>query len=69
MGVHISTGVRGGFVFIVVYFHNSLGAKGLNLDLLQRLGVAVRALRLPWVIAADWQFEPGVLRASGWLDM
>lgn len=61
--------MNGGFSFALVaaYLLPGLGPTGQNLTRLAELGSVLRALRVPWLIAADWNMEAGLLQRSQWL--
>ena len=58
--------VPGGVHCISAYFRHSEGLSPANMALLDELTVVIRSLTGPWLLAADWNFSPAVLVASGW---
>ena len=61
--------LRGGIHCWSIYLRDSEGLSPENLALLEEAAAIVSALRGPWVIAGDWNVEPGALLASGWVDL
>ena len=59
----------GGFFLVSLYLWHSEGMSQRNLSLLQHLAWVLKRLRGPWIIGADWNLTPDVLRASGWLQL
>ena len=57
----------GGIDIIGGYFKDGIGLRGLNLDLLEALGLCVASSPRLWIMACDWNFPPEALEASGWL--
>ena len=39
------------------------------MELLQAIAQTIRALRGPWILAADFNMEPQQLASTGWLDL
>jgi len=52
-----------------MYVWCSEGLSRRNLDLLQSAAQVIAGLHGPWVLAADFNFPPEVLRDSGWLSL
>ena len=52
-----------------VYLCCSEGLSRRNLDLLQSLAQVIDSLHGPWIVAADFNMSPEVLRSSGWLNL
>ena len=70
--VHISwvgAFCKGGFYLISLYLHHTEGLSRRNLDILQHLAWVIKGLHGPWLIAADWNMTPAMLRSSGWLTL
>ena len=51
------------------YLHTGVGPHGLNLSLLQELGMAISCARRPFILGADWNMTPGELESTGFLAM
>ena len=66
---HLRALCKGGCFLISAYFRCSEGASQYNLDLLQAIGKVVRQLHGPWLLAADFNFPPSILRNTGWLGL
>ncbi len=60
--------VRGGVLLISVYFRTGVGLAG-NADILDVIGRILLGCDRPWVLAGEWNFEPDILEASGWLRL
>eukprot|EP00972_Heterocapsa_arctica_P000745 105282-Heterocapsa_arctica.AAC.1 len=50
-----------------VYMKDGIGLTGINLDIMQTIGRFTMLLNTPWVLAGDWNMEPDMIRAAGWL--
>ena len=61
--------IRGGLHLVSAYFWTAEGLSQRNLALLDSLAKALRRLHGPWVLAADWNFTPQELVATGWLNL
>ena len=59
----------GGIHCLSAYFWCSEGASPRNLELLQAIAQTIRALRGPWLLAADFNMEPQLLASTGWLEL
>ena len=47
---------RGGIAFGSVYLYHTVGpTAACNLDALHHIAAAVQSLRMPWIVAGDWQ--------------
>ena len=55
--------------FVSVNFRHSEGLSDANLHIMKETAAFLRTVRGPWVLAADFNMPPDVLRASGWLDV
>jgi hypothetical protein len=55
-------------LLIEAYFFTGLGCAGPNLALLEALQTVIKLYQGPVLVAADWQFTPSELQASGWLS-
>ena len=60
---------KGGLHLVSAYFWTGEGLSQRNLAMLESLAKAIRQLHGPWVLAADWNFSPQQLVATGWLDL
>ena len=60
---------KGGIHLVSLYLWHSEGASCRNIDLLQVVAGVVARLRGPWIIAADWNMCPSVLRGTGFLEL
>ena len=54
---------------ISAYLWCSEGASTRNLELLQAIAQAIKQIHGPWILAADFNFPPSVLRRTGWLEL
>ena len=61
--------VRGGIFILSIWLRDSEGLSPENLDILQQVAEVLSSLRGPWVIGGDWNINPQVLAASGWLGI
>ena len=61
--------VRGGLFILSIWLRDSEGLSPENLDILQHAVEVLASLRGPWVIGGDWNMNPQVLAASGWLAL
>ena len=66
---HVGAFCKGGEHFISLYLWTSEGMSQRNLDLLQTVAMVVASLCGPWVLAADFNVTPDVLRQTGWLAL
>eukprot|EP00972_Heterocapsa_arctica_P051721 7609318-Heterocapsa_arctica.AAC.1 len=46
---------------------DGIGLTGINLDILETIGRFTMLLNFPWILAGDWNMEPDMIRAAGWL--
>ena len=60
-------GFKGGHVVVVLYLVTGIGLAGQNLEILDELAIFLNAVGKPFVVLADWNFNPGDLKESGWL--
>jgi len=65
----ISALLKGGFFSLSVYLQDGVGLSELNLSLLQEVACVAKSLNGPWVLAGDFNLEPSVLAASGFLQL
>ena len=61
--------VRGGMHFVSVYLRTSEGLTPANMAILEELAVALRALKGPLVVEADWNVPPDTMAAARWPEM
>jgi ribonuclease HI len=54
-------------MFVEVYLVSGEGLRGANLEILRQLQVLIRMVKMPTLIAGDWQCEPYQLQALQWL--
>ena len=54
------------FVMVMMYLDCSIGATGVSNHKLQTLALFLHRLRLPALVAADWNMSPSTLIDSGW---
>ena len=66
---HVAAVCRGGMHFLSAYFWCSEGISPRNIALLQAIARVIRGLHGPWLLAADFNFTPQVLRGTGWLEL
>ena len=66
---HIGAICTGGMFLVSAYFWCNEGASQRNLLILQCIAQHVRQLHGPWILAADFNFPPSVLRSTGWLRL
>ena len=66
---HLGAVCAGGLFLISAYFWRSEGASERNLALLQGIAQQIRRLHGPWIMAADFNLPPAVLRKTGWLQL
>ena len=64
----VSSSFVGGYIVIVLYMEVGIGLTAGNLDLLNDVLVALRALARPFMILADWNCIPKDLQDSGWVE-
>jgi hypothetical protein len=57
-----------GFLNVVAYLVDTVGLDGTNRNLMQQIAAVLYALGKPFVILADWNFNPEVLHQYGWLQ-
>ena len=60
---------KGGLFCLSACFWHSEGLSQRNLDLLEGIAKVIQRLHGPWLLAADFNFPPEVLRKSGWLRL
>ena len=53
---------------LAAYLRPSQGLSRENLERLRNIGVVARQLGPRWLIYADWNLTPALLRESGWLE-
>eukprot|EP00959_Pyramimonas_sp_CCMP1952_P437175 9153413-Pyramimonas_sp.AAC.1 len=58
--------VKGGFLLGNIYLKDGGNLADFNWSILTKLGYALKAAHLPFVIAGGWQIEPTQLEAPGW---
>jgi len=66
---HLCALCKGGCFLISAYFRCSEAASPYNLDFMQAIAKVVRQIHGPWLLAADFNFPPSVLRKTGWLGL
>eukprot|EP00959_Pyramimonas_sp_CCMP1952_P041954 877437-Pyramimonas_sp.AAC.1 len=64
--LHVGGMVKGGFLLGDIYLKGGGNLAYFNRSILTKLGSALKAAHLPFVLAGDWQIEPTQLEASGW---
>ena len=69
MITHLGAVCTGGIFLVSAYFWCNEGASKRNLMVLQCIAQRVLQLHGPWIMAADFNFPPGVLRGTGWLQL
>ncbi|CAK0877934.1 unnamed protein product, partial [Prorocentrum cordatum] len=58
----------GGFLWIGVYLHHSIGLAAANWSILCNIRNVVKEFNMPFVIQGDWNIVPEILRGSKWVD-
>ena len=66
---HVGALCRGGTHFVSIYPWHSEGLSSRNLDLMHYAAQVVKGLVGPWIMGADWNLSPQVLKESGWLEL
>lgn len=67
--VAVQANLRGSdLVLIVVYFADTIGMTGINLEKAEQIANFVRGLRGPVALVGDFNHTPAVLQASGFLQ-
>ena len=66
---HVGAICKGGVHFVSLYFWNSEGLSKRNLDLMHYAAQVISSLQGPWIVSADFNMSPSVLRSSGWLNL
>ena len=61
--------MRGGVHACSIWLVDSQGLTDINLTILAEAAAMLGAISGPWVIGGDWNINPQVLRASGWLGV
>eukprot|EP00972_Heterocapsa_arctica_P088816 13098096-Heterocapsa_arctica.AAC.1 len=67
VAVHVEGLLPGGFTIMSVYMKDGIGLAGINLDIMESIGRFTMLLNTPWILAGDWNMEPDIIRAAGWL--
>ena len=64
--------VEGGFagrhIVVVLYLVSGVGLNEENLSILEMVASVLITLKKPFLIMADWNFEPKVLKESSWCE-
>ena len=60
---------KGGIHIISVYLWTAEGLSPRNLEILQSLAEIVDAIDGPWIVAGDFNMDPGLLMASKWTEL
>jgi hypothetical protein len=55
------------FVVINAYLHANIGCEGINLQKLSFVAKIIKVLRMPFMVAADWNVTPEELLQSVWI--
>ena len=64
--VHVDVCVPHGFPLIWLYLFCGVGYDDQNAGMLARVALLLASLRVPWIIAADWQMTPAELQKTEW---
>ena len=56
------------YIVAIAYMDHTIGARGINIQKLKQLQKAILYYKLPYIIFADWNMDPGALRESGFTD-
>ena len=70
-GIHVArirTGAKGGFSAICAYLHRTEKLSNRILLLTAAIASVIAQLHAPWVIGADWNLPPELLRTTSFLD-
>ena len=52
-----------------IYLKDTEGLSPTNMHLLEQAAVCLKSIKGPWIAAGDWNLEPEMLEAAGWLNM
>ena len=60
---------KGGVHILNVYLKDSEGLSPTNMHLLEQAALCLKSIKGPWIAGGDWNMEPQMLEAAGWLSM
>ena len=66
---HVNACLRGGLHCLSTYLIEGEGVSPSNMTLLENAAVALNLCQGPWVMAGDFNIEPGDIARSGFLQM